>query len=295
MENKLCFVQFIHPGGEHRPDDRTIKRWNPKAFPHKRKFVKEEGRYVADGNVHEGVVAFWTEWEAESTVLKEIRDPDLNGPRYVYEPFYVVPRSYEGLQNTDPFVFGAQFHYTGCQQRRGGRPTQLRFLSDGSVILFGSCEDRRRFVLDTVFVVCDSVDHSKDDYKSVLRERISSTYADVTISPWYQESSAATNSCVTGNSQSWRLYFGATFENPVQGMFSYFPCVPFEPESKGFSRPVITLPGAITDNLYQSKRLNPREKIEEIKMLWDEVAAQVQDQGLALGVYAQMPPKKPRF
>jgi hypothetical protein len=25
MENKLCFVQFIHPGGEHRPDAGRFK------------------------------------------------------------------------------------------------------------------------------------------------------------------------------------------------------------------------------------------------------------------------------
>lgn len=34
-------------------------------------------------------------------------------PRFIYEPYYVVPKSYEGLENTDPFVFGEQFHCTG--------------------------------------------------------------------------------------------------------------------------------------------------------------------------------------
>ena len=54
----------------------------------------------------------------------------------------------------DPFVFGPQFHYTGCMQHREGRPTQLRHLRAGSVVLFGSCTGRSSFVLDTVFVAC---------------------------------------------------------------------------------------------------------------------------------------------
>jgi hypothetical protein len=28
MDDNLCFVQFIHPGGEHEPDDGVIKNWN---------------------------------------------------------------------------------------------------------------------------------------------------------------------------------------------------------------------------------------------------------------------------
>ncbi len=42
MDDKLCFVQFIHPGGEHEPDDGLHKGWNKKV--HKRKFLKRVGR-----------------------------------------------------------------------------------------------------------------------------------------------------------------------------------------------------------------------------------------------------------
>lgn len=153
MENKLCFVQFNHPGGEHQPDQGLFKAWNRR--DHKRKFVKLTGTYIASSEVHEGTIGLWTEWEPESKVVKEILDPLPKAPRYISEPFYVLPQSYRGLQNTDPFVFGQQFHYTGCRQRNPttGRATQLRYLSRGSVILFGSCQDKGKFVLDTVFVV----------------------------------------------------------------------------------------------------------------------------------------------
>jgi hypothetical protein len=294
MQNKLCFVQFIHPGGEHRPDSRAVKRWNREA--HKRKFVKQPGRYIADSSIHDGVVAFWGEWEPESRVVKEILNPIPDGPRYIYEPFYVEPASYQGLQNTDPFVFGEHFYYTGCQQRTKKGPTQLHWLSRGSVILFGSCLDKNRFVLDTLFVVDDWIDHNKNNYKKVLGTTVSQGYAEVTIAPWYEESSPESESGIlNGSQESWRLYSGAGYENSVQGMYSFFPCVPYEDGSKGFARPVITLPRAITNNLCQGKRLNPQSSIEEVKALWNEVVAQVQEQGLAFGVYAQMPSRNSRL
>jgi hypothetical protein len=293
MQNKLCFVQFIHPGGEHRPDSKGFKRWNRES--HKRKFIKQPGRYVDEDNIHDGLVAFWGEWEPESKVMKEILNPIPNGPHYIYEPFYVEPASYQGLQNTDPFVFGEKFYYTGCQQQTKNGPTQLRYLSRGSVLIFGSCLDRSRFVLDTVFVVNDSIDHNKRNYKEVLGTTVSQGYDEVTISPWYQESLPESESCIQNSPhESWRLYFGAGYENPLQGMYCFFPCVPFEEKSKGFARPVITLPRAITNNLSQGKRLNPQSSIEAIKVLWNEVVAQVREQGLALGVYAQMPSKNGR-
>lgn len=294
MQNKLCFVQFIHPGGEHQPDYGAVKKWNRDA--HKRKFIKQPGRYVADGNIHDGPVAFWGEWEPESRVVKEISHPVPNGPHYIYEPFYVEPASYHGLQNTDPFVFGERFYYTGCQQQTKIGPTQLRYLSMGSVVLFGSCLHKSRFVLDTVFVVNDSIDHNKRNYKQVLGTTVSQGYDEVTISPWYEESSPESESCIqNGSQESWRLYFGAGYENPLQGMYSFFPCAPFEEKSRGFARPVITLPRAITNNLSQGKRLNPQSSIDAIKVLWNEVVAQVREQGLALGVYAQMPSRNGRL
>ena len=135
MDDKLLLVQFTHPGKEHEPDDGLLKRWNKRPRPHKRKFLKQNGRYLAGGKVAEGKVLFWGEWEPESTVERKIDEPILRGPRFIYEPYYVVPRSYNGLENTDPFVFGEQFHYTVCKQRTF---TQLRHLLPGSVILFGS-------------------------------------------------------------------------------------------------------------------------------------------------------------
>jgi hypothetical protein len=113
-------------------------------------------------------------------------------------------------QNTDPFVFGEQFHCTGCQQhkRRNGlvQPTQLRALAHGSVVLFGSCR-RDRFVLDTVLVVDRWLDHTASDHRDVLAGRVSDTYRSVVIDPWYRGN--------VPEYASHRLYFGATPARPV--------------------------------------------------------------------------------
>jgi hypothetical protein len=279
VDDKLCFVQFLHPGGEHVPEGSKVKPWN--RGRHQRKFLKSSGRYLDRKEVKDSEIVFWGEWEAESQVANQIEAPLPEGPHWVYEPYYVPPPSYRGLQNTDPFVFGEQFHYTGCLQHTKFGPTQMRHLSRGSVILFGSCLHRERFVLDTVFVVANHVDHSLRDYRARLEGRISETYEAVTIAPWYGNT--------VERDKSHRLYSGATYEEPVAGMFSFFPCLPSEASGRGFERPTIRIPGVITDVHNQGKKLNPQASTADVKKLWDEVVRQVTGQGLLLGVGATLP------
>ena len=54
-------------------------------------------------------------------------------------------------------------------------------------------------------------------------------------------------------------------------------------------RPTISIPGVITPAMTQNKRLNPRQDVAKIALLWAEVVNQVTDQGLALGVHAELP------
>ena len=275
---RLCFVQFIHPGGEHGPDSGDRKSWNHEA--HRRKFLRQRGRYVGDeGKVHEDELLFWGEWEPNSRV-RPVEDRVQHGPRFVHEPF--LPRqSPDGWrQNTDPFVFGDQFHYTGCLQHTRRGPTQLRFLARGSVLLFGSAIERSQFVLDTVLVIDRWVDHSRLDFEA-LATVVSDTYWRATIEPWYSGQG--------GDEQSYRLYSGATYENPLNGMFSFFPCTTLAENRNGFARPEIRLPGLVTPTLTQGKRLNRGITAADVKASWAEVVHQVQAQGLSLGVYAELP------
>src|SRR4051794_27236644 len=118
---KLCFVQFIHPGGEHGWDEPGLKHWN-QAAAHRRKFLTSRGRRVdANGQLREGEVVFWGEWEPNSTATV-IEQPIPEGPHFIHTPF-LPSRAPEGWrQNTDPFVFGEPFHYYGCLQHTKSGP-----------------------------------------------------------------------------------------------------------------------------------------------------------------------------
>ena len=267
-----------------------MKRWNKGS--HRRKFLKNPGRYLDGGNLLEKDIMFWGEWEPESNVIARLENAVEHGPRFIYEPYYILPDSYVDLQNTDPFVFGEQFHYTLCQQATLKGPTQLRNLERGSVILFGSCIELRTFVLDTVFVADHWLDHDETDFKHVLRDEVSDTYAETTLSPCYHVPFGdAVEIAGCRKRRDLRLYFGATYPNRVDGMFSFVPCLPYEPNANGFARPVVKIGGATRDNLTQGYKLTPKTDLRGIRGLWDEVVKQVLDQGLLLGVFTELPRK----
>lgn len=291
MQEKLCFVQFPHPGAEHVPDQDDIKFWH--AGPHKRKFVKNTGCYLAGSTVATAEIAFWCEWEPESRVVRRIEQPLPMGPRYVYEPYYVLPQSYQHVTNTDPFVFGERFYYTWCRQKTDhhSRQTQLCYLAAGSVILFGSCKGGA-FVLDTVFVISEtSFWHDYGNYKRALHGRIPDAYGVISIAPGYHEPFNGGAGCARADDYHLpnRLYVGASYDQPYDGMFSFFPCYPYDSDDLGFERPRIVLPGIVTDTLARAVRYNPQPDQAAAKKLWTQVVQQVQDQGLLLGISTVMP------
>jgi hypothetical protein len=290
MLDRLCFVQFLHPGSEHWPDAVNIKEWTKSADGHGRKFLRVPGCYLLDLNDRptEGEIGFWGEWEAPSEV-EATDDPPPYGPRLIHRPFWSPKESYRGLHNTDPFVFGGRFFYTGCLQHTKIGPTQLRHLSRGSVILFGSKRPGQpEFTIDTVFVVAHAIDHTQHDYRRKLAGVVSETYSAVTLGPWYADSATCN---APDEERSFRLYQGATINDPVEGMFSFFPCVTSDAIDRGFARPTIHITGVITPTMTQNKRLNPQQSTGEITTLWREVVHQVLDKGLALGIHAALPDK----
>ena len=110
------------------------------------------------------------------------------------------------------------------------------------------------------------------------------------MGPWYQGPCAETKSCASAVAlETWRLYYSAGHNNPLHGMYSFFPCRPYEARSKGFARPRISLPHEITNNLTQGKKLTEQSNLADMELLWRKVVEQVEAQGLALGVYAEMP------
>lgn len=116
-------------------------------------------RVKHDGSTHSGELFAWGEWEAQSELLRPLGGSRADGyPQHLWRAYYTVPVDgrYDGLRNTDPFIFGSRFLYSNCQQP--SRPG-LRSLGRGSVIAFGSYKTRQ-WVLDTVFVVAGSVPYT---------------------------------------------------------------------------------------------------------------------------------------
>lgn len=174
------------------------------------------------------------------------------------------------------FVFGDHFRYVCCQQYRpsDGHPTQLRYLKEGSVLLFGSSLGGQ-FGLDTVFVVADYEDYTPASGTEARTPR-PSAYDDVTLKRIYPY-------------LSYRLYRGASYADPYHGMYSFFPCRPAAACPAGFARPRIINPQVITGTHTQGRRLNKQGSLDEVQRLWEDVLNQVIHQNLDIGVYARVP------
>ena len=298
ISESLCFVQFMHPGREPRLRGAAKSiPWNSSPR-HARKYLHCPGTYIEDGKPVSGPMEFWGEWEPESEVIEEWGWQPGHKPQRAWRPYYEAKPDYAGLQNTDPFVFGS-FLYTGCKQYtgRGTRATQLRYLSRGTVLLFGS-RVGGAFALDTVFVVKDWIDHDAATYRDRLAGRVPDAYWDVTLYPWYDDGSRRPGwgckppavCAVPGDANSRvRLYFGATYDDPVEGMFSFVPCAPAGTISGGFARPVIDLDGVINPKNKQSPKINRNTILSDAVRWWRETQQQVQGQGLRLGVSLAIP------
>ena len=288
MVDKRCFVQFSHPGREAVPDPDGTKGWNKRNNDHARKFMAFDGQWIEeDGSVKSGELNAWGEWEPESDLVCALNQPfqDRQYPRYLWHPYYVPKHRYMGLHNTDPFIFGDRFLYSNCGQLKNSRPSGMARLKRGSVIAFGSGKTiagQQSWILDTVMVVADSVDYEATDALRLPAHLVSETFLNVTGGP-----------IAANEKDSFKLYIGAPPDDPVDGMFSFFPAMPSE-GNVGFPRPQIDLP---------SDHFNPRSwrgpkgvkrelTSQKLRVLWKSLVAQVHDTGLVLGTYASLPEQR---
>ena len=244
MTEKRCFIQFHHygqfplpRGGKH---DRSCgESWHVSCpdhlagstdgrhqgaagsscgegcgkHEHQRKFLRINGEWITEDETKcRGELWAWGEWEAESSA-EDLKVPNLD-PRfspYLWTPYYCQRERYAGLHNTDPFIFGNRFLYSNCGQPRGGN-SGLRHLGRGSVIIFGS-QFGGEWVLDTVFVVAGSQRYEASQADTVLERRAPRAFLNVTARPIVDN----------GEEGELRLYWGATPDDNVDGMFSFFP------------------------------------------------------------------------
>ena len=293
------FVQLPHPGGER--SRRKGQMWSRARDGHARKFMQFRGAWVEDDQGERcGTLRAWGEWEPESTLVRELDQcgDKRRYPRYLWRPHYAPPKSYRGLHNTDPFIFGERPIYSNCSQprRKGQSAEGLKHLGKGSVIVFGSgkmIKGKRAWVLDTVFVVADYVDYCAETLESDLAHHdVPRTFMDVTGRPLIDN---------TRPGRTLRLYFGATPKQSVRGMYSFFPASLGEGPA-GFPRPTITLPPEYGDYFNEGNWRGPKGHgfnlrdlgEDELFELWECLRRQVRSAGLLVGTRAELPQPQER-
>ncbi len=262
-------IQFMHPGGEPLLPASGDRPWNDGM--HVRCFLQAFGAAIrvvgSDATIATtNEYVFWGEWEGPARI-ERIQGNDQRLPTMrVFPKPAQCPNSGQP-QNTDPFVFGKTFLYSCCKQvRRDGQPTYLRDLDRGDVILFGS-RHQKRFVLDTVFVVRDSRLYDPRNAVRDLAGFVTDAFVEATLRPlelWHDsgrfragaeaavtssegewtedDERTAVGSCGSRRALKYRLYWGATPEQPVSGMFSFVPTMAFAEAPHGFARPTLDLP-----------------------------------------------------
>jgi len=307
MEEKICFIQFTHPGGEHGHDKNcpNFKSWNQGI--HQRKFIRAKGSIVEKGQLLANQdLVFWGEWEPASTVIT--LNPQNKGdfPRYLHTPKLDLDAvKGKDVQNTDPFVFADAFYYRCCKQIKSEKRTQLSYLQPGSIILFGSTINQNKpnayFALDTVFVVAEGKEYDNNHYKNELTGFVPEKYPEIVrLGLKVSEGGVASvTSCGgvchivnTTAQETLRCYKGATPTNSVEGMYSFAPCKRYEDNTIGFERLKIrqqdfdslSLPNpVITNNLNSAPKIMSLA-IENNVRIWKRLRELVSEQGLLEGM-----------
>ena len=270
------FVQFHHPGSEHELDSGA--RWNTYDNDHRRKFMQFPGRWRNGSASGDGELWAWGEWEAQSDRLHDFdHADDARLPDRLWRPYYRPMPGYIRLHNTDPFIFGDQFLYSNCKQTGA-----LKRLGRGSVLAFGS-HFRGEWVLDTVFVVACAVEYQSTDPRKALSGRAPEAFLEVTGGPLVANDKPRTR----------KLYYGATPNDPVDDMFSFFPAMPAGGDS-GFKRPRISLPSEYFDEDQIRGEFGRWSDFssDTLRELWNSLVEQVRACGMVLGTHAELPERR---
>ncbi|WP_369355218.1 hypothetical protein [Lysinibacillus capsici] len=268
MNSKPTTIKFLHPGSERKltPTEITNKIANWNTGDHNRKYLEVKGEYLTSLNsaIKSETIGFWGEWEAESHIIKTLIPNHSTLPHYVHQPILpsTTPKS-RGTRflNTDPCVFGSNFLYSNCKQSM----RSLQNLDIGDVIIFGS-QKQGVFVVDTVFVVGNIIKFNRRNLQATIGDKVEGWFYHLTLN------------LLAG---SHTLYIGATYNNPVNGIFSFFPCVPSSQYPNGFSLPR-TLQAY---NTGQSRGIRYRN-LGSPNVEWSNVVNDVLNSGLCLGIKA---------
>ncbi|WP_207154694.1 hypothetical protein [Prevotella herbatica] len=315
----IMIVQFLHTSGEHsftkskNEGEKLFKDWNCD-IKHQRKYLCTTGAYIKNGKKIEvkendttNKIYFWGEWEPQSEVTRIVNQDTCNDdgalPHFIHEPFLRLNESGQLIKgdknstptNTDPFVFGEDgFYYSYCMQSI----KTLQELDPGSIILFGSTIKRDTpdayFALDTVFVVGpkeNKLKYNINNDLSELEEFAPKYYLDI----MNYKSSENNPNCSCNKSKSegcekeedFTCYRGASYKNPINGMYSFAPCKVGSEGEKGFERVKLTKDSfnqiykeaIISNNNAQGVNYTKTDKIQDNFKIWTKLCEIIENNG----------------
>ena len=279
MSKNAHIVQFTHPGIEHTPDKINSNHisWNT-TKEHKRKFLLSLGSYVENNELKKGNLVFWGEWEPPSDAQK-LTQLDKYYPKWLYKPYLPNSNPPPHASNTDPCVFGDYFRYFFCKQfkqKPTKKPTKLANLDKGSLILFGSTINQNKsdafFQLDTVFVVSDFIEYNLSDPCALTDQ-----------GDYYNYNFKLALNLFKKEPLKLRLYIGASYSSPYEGMYSFSPAKIWNHENHGFPRIALKDMHYITNNLNAAPRIT-EIKLEDVKDFWKEIVNLTREAGCVEGV-----------
>ena len=268
---QLSIVQFLHHGEGtlKNMQCKMIFPWN-QADRHYRKYMCCSGKYMQNGVEVQDRLMFWGEWEPDSYIIKDFGAKN-SFPRYLQKPIWPcqVPNKFSRC-GTDPFVFSKPFVYDFCDQDTFAL---LSNLDKGSLILFGFHKKNPfRFIVDTVFVVGDYLDFTSANL-SLLQSRISEK--DYLI--------IEQNMPFLNSGKKYRCYFGATPQNPVNGMYSFVPCCLYSEGKNKFLSITNNISNIINIQKTQGVTQTKCNSINNVKSIWNNIKTLTAQQGLLEG------------
>ena len=128
--------------------------------------------------------------------------------------------------------------------------------------------------MDTVFVVSDYIEYDVADPNALSSEKI---YRDYVFKMAFPEP--------FDNSLKLRMYKGASFENPFEGMYSFSPSQIWDERKLGFPRvPLKNMPSNyINPNLNTAPKVT-NASIVEVKEFWESIVQASRSAGCVEGV-----------
>ena len=88
-----------------------------------------------------------------------------------------------------------------------------------------------------------------------------------------------------------RLYFGATYKNQVNGMYSFVPAKINNSLKFGFERPHIKLEKIINPKKNTGFKIS-NKSLDECKEIWNKIGEQIEVLNLKKGINFEMPRKR---